>query len=161
MAEANGERPEPARRRRRLAFPGGVTLRPALALGAVLAAIAGAGIGGYLLAEGDGGDTKTVVVRASPADPDARATIVGGNDSAVLRVKGLDPPPRGHAYRVWLRHDGSEQAVPSSVFLVGRDGRGAAAIPGGLDGVAEVMVTAEPGADTTSPSGKPVLRTTL
>jgi anti-sigma-K factor RskA len=64
-------------------------------------------------------------------------------------------------YQLWLVRGNSPQPKPSSVFVVARDGRGTAAIPGGLAGARQVLVSVEPQGGSKSPTSKPVLRATL
>jgi anti-sigma-K factor RskA len=131
-------------------------LRPAMALGATIVALGG--IAGYLIGRGsDEPSASTVAARATPVAPDARATIVRTDDAAVLNVQRLRQPGPGRVYEVWLVRKGSEKPEPSALFSVHRNGTGAAGIPGGLDGVEQVMVSSEPARGSQQPSTKPVL----
>jgi hypothetical protein len=86
---------------------------------------------------------------------------VRSGDIALLRVKHLPPERPRHVYEVWLSRKGSSQLEPSTLFSVGADGAGAAAIPGGLEGVNEVLVSEEPAHGSTKPTSDPVMRATL
>jgi hypothetical protein len=137
----------------------GLRLRPALALGAA-ALVLGTALG-FGLATGGGGDDAREVA----ADVD-RTRLPGGSaeleiadaegDPATLRVRGVPMAPRGEVYEVWVERDG-EVRPAGALFDVGRDGRGSAAIPGGVEGVDRVMVTRERAGGTAQPSEPPVI----
>jgi anti-sigma-K factor RskA len=122
------------------------------------------GLGGYLRGNGGGDEgTTTVAVRATGVQPGARGELTRADADypAIVRVSGLKPQ-RGRVYEVWLRPEGSQAVKPSSLFAVKSDGTGSAAIPaGGLDDVAEVMVSSEPEGGSMTPTTDPVLRGTL
>lgn len=87
-----------------------------------------------------------------PADADRE----GG---AILRVEGMQRPPAGHVYEVWIKH--GNRVTPASLFTVENDGHGSAAIPHKLEGVDAVMVTREPEGGSKKPSERPVLMVAL
>jgi len=152
MKAVTGESPGRAPRRFRLpAFP---RLSPALAAALVAVGVL-AGVGVSLLASGDEG--KTVAARVDRARlPQASASLVepaGSGKGALLRVQGMPTPGPGRVYQVWLRRDG--EIVPGTVFSVRSDGTGAAAIPQGVKGVRQVMVTRERVGGARAPSEKP------
>lgn len=149
------KRPEAQRghERSRLGF----LLRPATA-GIAAVAVAIAGLAGYLIGQGEGPNTTTVAARATPAEPTASGDVVRSGDIALLRVKHLPPERPRHVYEVWLSRKGSSKLEPSTLFSVGADGTGSAAIPGGLDGVNEVLVSEEPASGSTKPTSDPVMR---
>jgi hypothetical protein len=103
-----------------------------------------------------------VAVKATGVQPGASGELTKADRDypAIVRVSGLKPES-GRVYEVWLRDKGSDQVKPSSLFAVSSDGTGSAAIPGGLDGVAEVMVSSEPEGGSAAPTTDPVLRATL
>lgn len=146
-----------AARRARLRLPRLTQrLRPAMALGATIVVLGG--LAGYLIGRGsDEPSASTVAASATPVAPDARATIVRTDDTAVLNVQRLRQPGLGRVYEVWLVRKGSPKPEPSALFSVHRNGTGAAGIPGGLDGVEQVMVSSEPAEGSQQPSTKPVL----
>jgi anti-sigma-K factor RskA len=154
---APATRPQRQPSRRRL-LPG-LSLRPALALGA--AALIAVGVAGGWLLRGGGGETTTVAARpTAAAPPTVRGEIVKTKDGALIKVVGLPQRPR-RVYEVWLRRRGSTTVQPSSLFEVRSNGTGSAGIPGNLHGVAEVMVSSEPEGGSSQPTTKPVLRATL
>ena len=84
--------------------------------------------------------------------PGATAVVERTGDQGILRVSGL-PQRRNGIYEVWIARDG--QVQPSTLFQVHRDGTGAAAIPEGLEGADQVMVTLEPPGGSAKPTRAP------
>jgi hypothetical protein len=154
--EANGARRQERRPRRGFGF----VLRPAAALAGAALIVLG-GVGGYLLGNG-GDDATTVPVQGTGVQASARGELTKADHDypAIVRVSGLKPE-RGRVYEVWLRREGSKKVEPSSLFAVHGDGTGSAAIPGGVDDVAEVLVSSEPEGGSPTPTTDPVLRATL
>jgi len=154
------ELPSPARRpaRRRAPRPslGSFFLRPAAGFAVVVLVVAVAA--GYMIGDGNGGDrsTTTVQANATAAEPGAKATIVGDADHAIVTVARLPEQPRGKVYEVWTRK--GTKVDPATLFVVAPDGTGQTTVPGGLDGLDEVMVTLEPEGGSAKPTSQPVLR---
>ena len=134
------------------------TLRPGLASAAVAVLVVGGAIG-YVAGQSGGVDETTVTARATEAAPrGAEATVVRDGDAGTLRTTGL-PQPGAGVYQVWIR-DG-DAIEPSTTFVVDRTGVGVAAIPAGLAGGDEVMVTREPRGGSDAPTTAPLLRAPL
>jgi hypothetical protein len=155
MRAVTGESPARAPRRR-WRFPALPRLSPALAAAVLLIGVL-AGVGASLLAGGD--ESRTVAAQVDRTRlPEASASLVepaGADKGALLRVQGMPGPGRGRVYQVWLKRDG--EIVPGTVFSVRSDGTGAAAIPQGVRGVRQVMVTRERAGGARAPSEKPLL----
>jgi hypothetical protein len=130
--------------------------RPAMALGAILLAVGG-GVLGYALGSGDDGN-QTTTVQAAVAPPGARATLERDGDRGILRVSGL-PQRTNRIYEVWLQH--GKRVRPAGLFQVDRRGRGAAAIPTGLEGADRVMVSLEPPGGSAQPTSDPIIVTEI
>ena len=113
-------------------------------------------IGAYALGSGSGGDETVTAQGQAPAG--ATATVERTGDEGILRVTGL-PQRRNGIYEVWIARDGQVQA--STLFQVHRDGSGAAAIPEGLDGADQVMVTLEPPGGSPRPTRTPIIVTNI
>ena len=128
--------------------------RPALAMAAVL--VLAVGVGAYAL--GSGGNGSETVTATGQAPPGATAVVERTGDKGILRVSGL-PQRRNGIYEVWIARDG--QVEPSTLFQVHRDGTGAAAIPEGLDGADQVMVTLEPPGGSAKPTRAPLIVTKI
>jgi anti-sigma-K factor RskA len=127
--------------------------RPALALGVTLVALA-AVTGWAIGTGGDGSATSTVSAQVDPALPGATATLERDGDRGMLRVEGLPQRP-GRIYEVWLARGG--EVRPAGLFQVDRAGRGAAAIPQGLNASDQVMVSLEPPRGSAQPTTDPIL----
>ncbi|MBA3300889.1 MAG: anti-sigma factor [Thermoleophilaceae bacterium] len=115
-----------------------------------------AGYGGFELTSDEGGSARTIAGTVDRSrTPDATATLVipEGKGDPTLRVHGMPALPEGFLYQVWYDH--GDRNTPAGTFTVAADGRGAAALPDGLEGVKRVMVTREraPGARTPSLPG--------
>lgn len=138
--------------RRRFSF-GGMLLRPAAGLAA--AAVAIAGVGGYLIAKDeDAGPAEETFAVSSPM-PAAGGTLVVEGGEATMHVHGMPPLKKGGVYQVWVAAGG--QVVPSATFVPHEDGTATAAVPEAVDDADEVMVTAEPRAGRSSPTLPAVL----
>lgn len=151
-------RPQPASRglfQRLRAWLGSMSLRPGIALAGVALLLA-AGAIGYALRGGGGPESTTLPVTGTASAPQTTGSLVRQGDRGILRVENL-PQRKGRVYEVWLVKDG--KPVPSTLFQVHRDGKGAAAIPDGLDASSQVMVTAEPAGGSDQPTTQPVLST--
>ena len=149
------ERAAPARPRIRRWLAG---LRPQVAVGlASLVLVAGVALGLGLASGGgeDGPSTVTATVDRSRL-PLGSARVEVDGELATLRVSGLPQPPAGKVYEVWVER-GGEVRPAGALFEPGRDGSGAAAIPGGVDGVDRVMVTRERAGGVDQPTERPVI----
>ncbi|MGZ5312191.1 MAG: anti-sigma factor [Solirubrobacterales bacterium] len=151
-APAAAETPRRRSPRRRFSF-GGMLLRPAAGLAA--AAVAIAGVGGYLIAKDeDAGPAEDTFAVSSPM-PAAGGTLVVEGGEATMHVHGMPPLKKGGVYQVWVAAGG--QVVPSATFVPHEDGTATAAVPEAVDDADEVMVTAEPRAGRSSPTLPAVL----
>jgi anti-sigma-K factor RskA len=138
----------------------GVRPQTALALASV-ALLAGVALG-YGLTQGSGSADDRVVAatvdRSRLPGASARITIADSGDGlATLELSEMPMAPRGKVYEVWIERDGDVRPA-GALFTVGRDGRGSAAIPGGVDGVSQVMVTREVAGGAPQPTEMPVIR---
>jgi anti-sigma-K factor RskA/putative zinc finger protein len=135
---------------------GGMRPRTALAVASV-ALVAGAALGLGLSAGGDA--TRTIAATVDPSQmPGGHARLEVDGDAALLRVSDLPTPPPGRVYEVWVERDGMVRPA-GALFMVDGQGNGSASIPGGVDGVTQVMVTREvapSGAD--HPTERPVIQ---
>ena len=144
-AGPEADRPRPRRRR---SWLGGLSLRPALALG--LAALAIGFIGAQALQSG----TETITAQVTGG---GRATLEIEDDRGRLVARDLPAPPEGRVYQVWIDRGGDAPEPTDALFSVSRDGSAHVDVPGSLDGVRAVMVTDEPPRGSDSPTGNVVL----
>jgi anti-sigma factor RsiW len=145
--------PSPARRPRgRRLRLGPLVLRPAAAL-AVVAVIL-AGVGGYVLRDGeDGGGASTVPVTEASAG--IGGSLVVAEDSAMLSVHGMPQLSEGAVYQLWVAQGSSVR--PSSSFVPDAAGRGTAVVPEHLPAGSQVLVTRESGPGHQAPTSEPLL----
>jgi hypothetical protein len=113
------------------------------------------------------------VALASPGRPMQRASAVFGGvrgaravlreagGDAELNVSGLAPVGAGRAYQVWLLPASGQPRPTDVLFSVTRRGTASVAVPGGVRGVRELLVTSEPRGGSARPSTVPALRVVL
>ena len=155
-----------ARVRERLAAMGESVagMRPTVAWTAaafVLAVGIVAGYGAGALTSESG--SRTLAAKADQRDvPFGSGSLLVPEDmkeGAILRVHGM-PTLRGDSvYQVWIKR--GNETISQSLFSVGEDGNGAAAVSDDLDGADAVMVTREPAGGARAPSGEPILTVPL
>ncbi|HEX8857223.1 MAG TPA: anti-sigma factor [Thermoleophilaceae bacterium] len=135
---------------------------PAVAAVSAAAVLAIGVLGGWGVSELANNGTGEKTYAASTTLPRGSATLTVPEDrsGASLTVRGMPPPGAGRVYEVWLRR-GSTYAPAGSLFDVGRNGTGSAAIPGNLRGVDGVAVTRERRGGTLKPTEKPVMTVNL
>jgi hypothetical protein len=150
-------RPQPARRFSLL------RLRPWPA--AVLASsllVLGVG-GGAVLTGGIGGDSepaaRTIACATAPGGASCQMRVSG--DSAKLVVAGLNAPPEGRIYQVWLNRDNGTAPEPTEALFSVRKGRASVDVPGDLKGVKQVLVTDEPLGGSEVPTRRPVIAASM
>lgn len=129
----------------------GQAWRPATALAVCLLLAAGL-VTGYALRGDD--EQDSVLVEAQPASPgvgDAlAATLEVEGETGILHVEKLPPLPRDHVYQAWIGHDG--RMLPSTTFVVRRDGTNEVAIDGSLADAEGVFITREPAGGSAKPT---------
>ncbi|MBA2506690.1 MAG: anti-sigma factor [Thermoleophilaceae bacterium] len=135
-------------------------IRPAMAWVSAAFLLAVGVLAGYagsvLTSEDDAGNVRTVAGQVDAArSPNGTATLVipEGEGDATLRVNGMPKLAKGYLYEVW--YSNGSRNTPVGTFTVDADGTGVAALPEGLEGVEQVMVTREraPGVKAPSPPG--------
>jgi anti-sigma-K factor RskA len=176
VEEARAESPATPREGRleralRTLRAGASRARPAVAW-ASAAFLLAVGIGaGYVVRGVDEPDERSVpaiVDRDHLAEGSGTLLVREDHDQATLSVHGLPALPaedgqRGShgadVYQLWLVR--GDEVIPSSLFSVGSDGRGFAAIPEGVADADAVWVTREPAGGARAPSDPPVMRVNL
>ncbi len=161
MATVRSETREAARvdaSRGRLRDWAALLLRPATAFAAAALLVAGA-LGGYLLHQSDDQSSVVAARPVNDAAPTASGTLDRQDDLAILHVEGMPALARDQVYEAWVQR--GDMMEPSSVFVLGRDGSGDAAIPGPLEGADAVLVTKEPRGGSRQPTSPPLLEARL
>jgi hypothetical protein len=157
-APGDGDRPHPSTRSGQPWWR-----RPLLALRPLPAAFAAAGLLALGIAFGvlvSGGGPSERTVRAQvvePAAPGAKASLTVAGDRATLSVSGFPGPPSGRVYQVWLKRPGRAAPEPTDALFDVRDGRASVDVPGGVEGVDQVLVTDEPNGGSAAPTRDPVV----
>jgi anti-sigma-K factor RskA len=152
LASAGGApRPARERTRRRFRLP-----MPALAL-ACAALIAGLVLGGVLFGGSDGG--RTIPFQSTMQGASAELEL--GGKSATIVAHGLQAPPEGKVYMVWLQKPGQAPEPTSALFTPRRDGSATASVTGDMEGVQTVLVNAEPLGGSATPTSQPFLTASL
>ncbi|HEX2104371.1 MAG TPA: anti-sigma factor [Solirubrobacteraceae bacterium] len=134
---------------------------PSLALRPLPAAVAAAviiaiGVGGGVLLTG-GDEARTVEAQVvAPSAPAARASLTTEGERATLRVQDFPPPPSGRVYQVWLKRP-NRPPDPTTALFTTRDGDATVEVPGSVEGVEQVLVTAEPDGGSREPTRDPVI----
>lgn len=119
-------------------------------------------LAGYGVSRISGDEPRTLsasVDTARVGNATASVTIPADGEQAVLRVEGLPATGADSIYQVWLKR--GERVTSQSLFTVGADGSGAAAVPARVEGADAVMVTREPAGGSPAPTEEPVLTVTL
>jgi anti-sigma factor RsiW len=132
-------------------------LRP-LPVALAAAALLALGIAFGALVSGGGPSAQTVQAQVvAPGAPGARAALTVTGDQATLDVQNFPAPPRGRVYQVWLKRPGVAAPEPTNALFDVRDGTATVDVPGGVKGVDQVLVTAEPEGGSAAPTRAPVI----
>lgn len=168
-APAAKARPRPfARVRERLGSlrEGWAGVNPAFAAISVVLVLFVGALAGYAATQptADGQEQGRTVAAKSDEDrlPSASGSLVvhsGGEDGGVLRLHGMPVLDRDSVYQVWIRRGG--EMIAQSMFSVGENGEGAAAVPDDLRGADAVFVTREDAGGAKAPSENPVMTVPL
>jgi anti-sigma-K factor RskA len=133
-------------------------VRPQVAVGLAAAALAiGVAVGIGLSGGGNEG-ARTVAASVDQArigEAKAELVVPGDDHDAHLNVSAMPQTRPGQVYEVWLKR--GDRIEPGPLFGVDRNGNGAAAVPGDLDGVDQVMVTRERAGGARQPTEMPVI----
>jgi anti-sigma-K factor RskA len=140
------------RRDRQLRFP-----RPAFALTGATA-LAALIVALVLVFGGSGTSTRVVSAEVSGH---GQASLRLSGDHAQLIVNHFTPAPQGDIYEVWTERGSGNPQPTAALFGVTRSGEASVAVPGNMNGVSHVLVTAEPAGGTKVPTTKPVIEASL
>jgi anti-sigma-K factor RskA len=146
------ERPPREKKKRRWS----IALRPIPAAFAAAALLAIGVAGGVLLSQNGSSSTTVQAQVVTPQSPNARASLTVAGDRTTLKVNDFPQPPSGRVYQVWLKRPGRPPDPTTALFGV-RDGSATVDVPGSLEGVDQVLVTAEPQGGSAQPTRDPVI----
>jgi hypothetical protein len=104
-----------------------------------------------------GGATNARIVNARVAGASGSAQLRVTDGRAELIVRHFPAPAAGRIYEVWLKRPGRTLQPTRVLFSVSDQGAGDIGVPGGLQGVAELLVTEEPAGGSTTPTQPPVI----
>ncbi len=127
--------------------------RPAVALACALVLLVGGGVVGGLIA-GGGEETRTLSAQAPEG---AKVDLKIGDQGATLVATGMPEPPEGRVYQVWTLKPGGKPVPTTALWTPRADGSADVAVPGSLDGVQSVLVSAEPPGGSPAPTTTPVI----
>jgi hypothetical protein len=132
-------------------------LRPRWQAGVAMGGVAAAVVAIAIVALGSGSSaTSTRVIDAQVLVAHARATLSVSGGHAELSVADMPPPGAGRVYEVWRERSGTPQPT-DALFNVTSAGAATVSVPGGVDGVHEVLVTSEPDGGSRVPTRSPVI----
>jgi anti-sigma factor RsiW len=134
-----------------------VALRPVPAAFAAAALLALGIAFGVLVANGGSSERTVQAQVVEPAAPAARASLTVAGDRATINVSGFPSPPSGRVYQVWLKRPGRTAPEPTDALFDVREGRASVDVPGGVEGVDQVLVTDEPKGGSAAPTRDPVV----
>jgi anti-sigma-K factor RskA len=148
-SEAEGA-PAPVRKRRWSL--GGLSLRPAAGLAALV--LVAAAVAAYAIGSGDsgGGNATTVVEGRSPG---VVAEVVRDSGSGTLHLSNLRRLPSDKVLQAWVEKEGRVVSA-KTLFVPNQDGTASATIDD-MEGVKTVMVTAEPRGGSVQPTSPPIV----
>ncbi len=122
-------------------------------------------LAGYAVTQvtSDDQESRTLAAQVDKATlPSGSASLlVPGDESkgAILHVNGMPELEGDSVYQVWVRRDG--ETISQSLFTVGDDGAGAAAVSEDLEDADAVMVTRERAGGARAPSEEPIVTVAL
>ena len=155
VRESEAEDHEPARRRRRRWASGLLVARPAIAAISAVAVVVVV-IGAIIVSSGGSSGTRTIAATVTGSPGTARLSVSGGH--AELVVRGFPQPAAGHIYEVWKVRSGAKLPSPTrALFSVNSSGAADVGVPGGLNGVTQVLVSQEPAGGSLVPTTAPVI----
>jgi len=132
--------------------------RPAI-IAAVACALLAVGVAaGIVFGEEGEPAPRQVAAQVDPQQaPLAEAVLRGTGDQAQLAISGLPAPPEDRVYQVWLRRSDGTLEPTDALFMPNSRAAATVEVPGGLQGVEEVLVTHEPMGGSQEPTQLPVI----
>lgn len=149
----SGARTLPAR------IPSRLTARPGLAAGFTIGPVALAAVVVSLILASGGGGGRVIQARVTGISGTAQLRIKSGHGE--LTVRHLTRPRPGDVYEVWVKAPGRNPVPASVLFSVSSAGNAEVGLPRSLNGISQVMVTAEPEGGSPVPTSQPVIQAKL
>jgi Anti-sigma-K factor rskA, C-terminal len=137
----------------------GIFGRRGAAIAGAVAAAAAAFVVGLAVQSGTTERVSRGAVSRAFAGASVSLRQTGGH--AELNVSSFPQAPFGKVYEVWLRRAAGPPQPTDALFGVTTRGRGAVAVPGGLKGIREVLITSEPAGGSLQPTSAPFARVVL
>jgi anti-sigma-K factor RskA len=135
---------------------------PRLASLAATAAIAAAvTVGAVLIASGSSPSPRVTQALVAASAPNGRAELRQTGTHAELVISNLPQPPTGKIYQVWLARADEAPKPTNALFSVNTAGSASVDVPGDLEHVQRLMVTAEPAGGSRHPTSPPIITATL
>jgi anti-sigma-K factor RskA len=128
--------------------------RPLVASGALVAVVVVLAVIAFSSGSGGSGGIRVIRAQVAPSRADVSLRVVGGH--AQLDISGLPQTPPQRVYEVWVKRSGAPQPT-DALFTVTAKGDATVGVPGSLNGVKVVMVTAEPLGGSKVPTSSPVI----
>jgi anti-sigma-K factor RskA len=123
--------------------------RPAL-VGGIACVLLALGVTAGVLIQGDDGTTPTKTFQAK-AEGDMKAVATVDSDRVTLHIDGMEQPPAGRVYQVWLQRDGKVTATDA--LFSPADGKATVTVDEKLNGADRVMITDERMGGSQVPTG--------
>ncbi len=153
-AEASVPRRAAPRAGRRYGTGRRLRWRPSLAAAVVAAAVIALAV---VALSSSGGPGSTRVIRAQVLTPHASASLSVRGGRAQLDIAGMPQAGPGRVYEVWRKGLGGVHPTDALFTVSGSGGHATVAVPGGVSGIKEVLVTSEPEGGSRVPTRSPVI----
>ena len=128
---------------------------------AATAALAAAAAGAVLIASETATGPRVTQALVAPSAPGGRAELRQSGTHAELVISDVPQPPGGHIYQVWLAEAHAAPRPTNALFSVNSEGSASVDVPGDLQHVQRVMVTAEPAGGSRHPTSAAIITATL
>jgi anti-sigma factor RsiW len=148
-AGAEADRPVVKAKPQRRFFSG---LRPAL-VGGVACVLLALGVAAGWLVQGDDDPSSPTKTFQAKAEGKMTAVATVASDRVTLHIDGMQQPPAGRVYQVWLQRDG--KVTPTDALFSPAGGKATVTVDEKLNGADRVMITDERMGGSQVPTGDP------
>jgi anti-sigma-K factor RskA len=132
-----------------------------LAMLAATATVAAGAVGAVLIASGSSASQRVTQARVVASVPGSHAELRQNGARAELVLSDIPQPPAGKVYQVWLATPHGVPQPTNALFSVTTDGSASVDVPGNLQNIQRLMVTAEPAGGSRHPTSPPIITATL